>query len=148
MTERSRQYGEIVSSDNRYYRSGQKILSTAIRKGLLESPYCNVDGKHRGSALNHDIYDIAPGLILIQRRYTTCTKYGNSPKKDYFMLLNIGKKVIKIDAPKKMSIVRMAKKNPRDGDIIKHITGEKNPKRILAGLVAVRMGVMPGREVV
>jgi len=98
-----------------------------------------VDRKHRGSALNYDIYDYARGVVLIQQRLTTCTKYGNSPKKDYFLLIRSNGRIFKKEAPKKMAIVKLAKKDPEPGEIIKHIIGATTAKEIIAKYVARRM---------
>jgi len=134
------EYGAICRSESAWYSNGLDILSQAFKRGLLGSPYCDVDKKHRGSALNYEIYDYARGVVLVQKRLTICTKYGNSPQKDYFLLLRLKGKVVVKDAPKKMSIVRMAKKSPKQGEIIQHIIGAKTAKEVVAKYVARRMG--------
>ena len=65
---------------------GRKLLEEAIAKEYLKAPYVDIDKRHRGSALNYDLYDADRNEVLVQRRYTVCTKYGNSPTKDYFVI--------------------------------------------------------------
>ncbi len=65
---------------------GAILADEAIAKEYLKAPYVNVDKRHRGSALNYDLYDADRNEVLVQRRYTACTKYGNSPTKDYFVI--------------------------------------------------------------
>lgn len=80
-------YGEILSQTNHpLYGAAKKLLARAIQSGYLQQPYVDVDKKHRGSALNYDIYDACTSSVLIQRRKTICTKYGNSPTKDYYSI--------------------------------------------------------------
>lgn len=113
-----------------------EILVDAIIAGYLEEEYCNVDRKHRGSALNYAIYDIASNVILIQRRYTTCTKWGNNPQKDYYLLLHTHEGIVKIDAPHKMAIVRASKLGLQAGKVIERICGTQSADEIFARLVA------------
>jgi len=137
---RRNDYGAIIFDESKGYDNGRNILAQAIKKGRLEEPYCDVDKKHRGSALNYEIYDYARGVVLIQKRMTECTKYGNSPKKDYLLLFRVKGRLVTMEAPKKLSIVRVAKKDPPAGEIIQHIIGAKTAKDVLAKYVARRMG--------
>ncbi len=132
-------YGAIIIDDRPGYKHALSILQTSIKKGLLDPEYCDVDNKHRGSALNYEIYDYARGVVLIQRRKTTCTKYGNSPKKDYYILGRLKGKVFKVKAPKKNAIVRQAKKDLGTGYILRHIAGIKTAKELLAFKTADRI---------
>lgn len=86
-------FGQIVNTITDGYNCpvfayGSKAISLAVAQGMLKGEYCSVDRKHRGDALNYDIYDvdIKKRLVLVQRRHTVCTKYGNSPTKDYFLI--------------------------------------------------------------
>lgn len=80
-------YGEILSpTTNPTIAAAKKLLAKAIESGYLERPYVDVDKKHRGSALNHDVYDASASSVLIQRRKTICHKHGNSPTKDYLCI--------------------------------------------------------------
>jgi hypothetical protein len=80
-------YGELdIASSNAVIADGRKLLKEAIAKEYLKAPYVDIDKRHRGSALNYDLYDADRNEVLVQRRYTVCTKYGNSPTKDYFVI--------------------------------------------------------------
>lgn len=114
----------------------REILVDAIIAGHLVEEYCDVDRKHRGSALNYAIYDIASNVILIQQRATTCTKWGNNPQKDYYLLLRVQEGVVKIDAPHKMAIVRASKLGLPAGKVIEKICGTQSADEIFALLVA------------
>lgn len=117
----------------------REILVDAIIAGHLEEEYCDVDRKHRGSALNYAIYDIASDVILIQKRHTTCTKWGNNPQKDYYLLLRLlrtQKGVVKIVAPHKMAIIRASKLGLPAGKVIEKICGTQSADEIFALLVA------------
>ena len=107
------------------------ILADTMLTGVIDEEYVDVDRKHRGSALNYDLYDYTEGCILIQRRHTTCTKYGNSPQKDYFLLVRKGGDIAIVPAPHKMAIARAAKLDPPIGHIISKITGCNEAKEVL-----------------
>jgi hypothetical protein len=80
-------YGELIfAGNNPLIDAGRQLLKEAIAKEYLKAPFVAVDKKHRGSALNYDLYDVDRNEVLVQRRYTVCTKYGNSPTKDYFVI--------------------------------------------------------------
>ena len=82
-----------LAGNNPVIDAGRKLLHEAISKEYLNEPYVNVDKKHRGSALSYDLYDVSRNEILIQRRYTVCTKYGNSPTKNYFVIRRHGRTI-------------------------------------------------------
>jgi hypothetical protein len=126
-------WGAIVSAD----QHAKMILADAMLDGVLEPEYCDVDHKHRGSALNYDIYDYVDNAILVQKRHTTCDKYGNHPQKDYIILMNINGEVVRADAPHKMAIARAAKLNPPIGHILHKITKCTAVSEMFACLVAV-----------
>ncbi len=128
-------YGAVKSKGNENYR---KILTLAIKQGQLEPEYMDIDSKHRGSALNYSVYDFMRGAVLVQKRETTCTKYGNSPKKSYWLLIRQGRKVIVYEAPKKGAIVRKAKKSSNSGEVVRHILGKKfgNNQEIIAKIIS------------
>lgn len=126
-------YGEILRSygvpEPVTLSRGAKILSLAVRRGLVDAPYCEVDHKHRGSALNYDIYDAAPGAVLVQRRYTICTKYGSSPQKTYLLLRRTDRKITVASADgHKAVLAKLAKQVPKLGAIIAHCEGRKSLK--------------------
>ena len=126
-------YGEIHPSSTgtpapATYGHAQAILAQAIRQGTLDAPYCDVDKKHRGSALNYDLFDFARGVALVQRRNTVCSKYGNSPTKSYWMLRRRAGKVTVTMAPGKATIAKLAKSDLPWGGVIAAITGAKPAK--------------------
>ena len=109
---------------------GAAILDAAISRGRVDAPYCEVDHKHRGTALNWDIYDAAPGRVLVQRRHTTCTRWGSSPTKQYLILSRDRRSKITVTSADayKAVIVKLAKTAPRLGAIIAHCEGRKRLK--------------------
>ena len=127
--------------------AAREILVDAIIAGHLQEEYCDVDRKHRGSALNYAMYDIASGVILIQQRYTTCTKWGNNPQKDYYLLLRTCDGVVKVEAPHKMAIVRASKLGLPAGKVIEKICGTQDADKIFALLVAAPRLEGKGKEV-
>lgn len=123
---RNSTFGTLQSAVNsRHITSAQKMLFHAIEAGELDAPYVDVDKKHRGSALNYDIFDAKDGIALYQRRYTVCSKYGNSPKKDYFLLHREGRKVSVewLDGSAKARVVKLAKASTVLGEVINTLTG-------------------------
>lgn len=131
------QWGALHGVDE----GARMILADALLTGTLAPEYVAVDRKHRGSALNYDIYDAAPDCLLIQERHTTCDKYGNHPQKNYLILIRVGDNIAKIPAPHKMAIARAAKLDPPVGHIIKKITGCTTTPGIIARYAAEKMGV-------
>ena len=109
------------------YQRALDILQTAISTGLIPQEYCDVDYKHRGSARNYDLYDFAPGVALVQKRETVCTKYGNSPQKTYLLLRRNGAGKITVEemAATKARIAKLAKSGLPFGGVIAAITGKK-----------------------
>lgn len=101
--------------------NGLKLLEKAISLKLLDYEYIDTDKKGFGDCLNYDIYDVARGSVLVQRRETTIDKYGNHPQKDYFIISDSGKTVTPV-AHKSM-IVKWSKRAKKPGDIIKADTG-------------------------
>ena len=87
-------FGQLISATNdTHLKAARRLLELAIKAGLLDAPYVDVDRKHRGSALNYDLYDAKDGVALYQCRHTVCTKYGNTPTKDYVLLRRKGRGV-------------------------------------------------------
>jgi hypothetical protein len=122
-------YGELTGDDA---NEGRAILSLALKNGQLPHEYCDVDQKHRGSALNYSIYDVTKNTVIVQQRETTCDKYGNHPKKTYYRIdrkrINSKTAVVqKIDSWKPR-IVKLAKTVDEVGDIIAVINGSKQIK--------------------
>lgn len=134
-------YGAIQKTAHGY-NSAREMIIDAMMANVLDEEYCDVDRKHRGSALNHDIYDYVENVVLVQSRHTTCDKYGNHPQKDYWILLRVSGEVIKFAAPHKMAIARTAKLNPVAGHILKKIAKTQDAAELFARFcVAPRMEV-------
>lgn len=107
-----------------------EIILSAIRTGKLDDEYVDVDRHHRGTALNYDLYDLIGATVVIQRRFTRCTKHGNSPTKDYFLVQTCGKGVIVKDINKyKPSIVKLAKSKLKLGAIVDLVKGKPEGKQ-------------------
>lgn len=138
-------WGAIVSGDG--YNEAQDILLDAIAAGIIAKEYCDVDRKHRGSALNYDLYDYADGVVLVQQRHTICSKYGNNPQKNYLLLIKTGDSVAVATAPHKMMIVRAAKLNPEAGYIIQKIARTKKADELYARFIAAPRLQGQGKEV-
>lgn len=122
-------YAEIINNKENncpVFAYGQKAIVAAINQGIIEPEHVDVDRKHRGSALNYDVYDVdmKTRTVLIQRRYTVCTKYGNSPTKDYYILkINRGK-VSLIPCPEwKARVVKTARVSMFSGELLKRLNG-------------------------
>lgn len=62
-------------------------LKAAIADGVIESAHADFDGKHRGTATNHDMYSYSADgtLILVQVRHAEVTKYGTNVRVQYFV---------------------------------------------------------------
>lgn len=127
-------FGQIVSAtDDKHIKAARNLLSRAIEQGLLDAPYVQVDKKHRGSALNYDVYDSKDGIALYQCRHTVCTKYGNSPTKRYFFLRRKGRgvEVEWLDGSAKARVIKLAKMSDTMGEVINTLTGTaKRPLRL------------------
>jgi hypothetical protein len=114
-------YGELIlAGRNPVIDGGRKLLNEAIAKGYIDEPYVNVDKKHRGSALNYDLYDVNRNEVLIQRRYTVCTKYGNSPTKNYFVIRRHGKtiQVLRVTDDAKSLVVKRSRASVEFGEVL------------------------------
>jgi len=118
-------YGAVTFSGTvqpKNLTNGKKLLTGAIKNGKLAAEYIETDRKGRGDCLNYDIYDVARGVVLVQRRHTTIDKYGNHPQKDYF-IISEGGRVVEPVANKTM-IVKWSRRAKKPGDIIKADRGE------------------------
>lgn len=62
-----------------------QIIARAQRAKLLPSEYADFDSHGRGDCLNIDLYGYVPGLVLVQVRRTTVSKWGTSPRKQYIV---------------------------------------------------------------
>ncbi len=119
-------FGQLVGATNDTHIKGARtLLERAIKAGLLDAPYVSVDRKHRGSALNYDPYDAKNGIALYQRRYTVCTKYGNSPTKDYVLLRRKGRGVELewLGGSEKARVVKLSRVATALGEVINTLTG-------------------------
>ena len=127
-------YGEIGGGTDelrRLVRAAREILDAAVKADKLDAEYCDVDRKHRGSALNYDLYDVVVtrGRVvsaLFQARQTTCTKYGNSPVKDYVLLTRRGRAKVPavewLDDARKRRVVRLSRHSLLAGEVIEVLT--------------------------
>ena len=104
-----------------------KLIKQCVGEaGPMSESYVDVDRKHRGSALNHDMYDVVinNGKVrqaLVQERYCTCTKYGNAVTKEYFLLTASRGKVkscVMLDDSTKRRVVKMSRTAKQAGEII------------------------------
>lgn len=129
---RDASYAQIVAIDAAVATAAKGLLDEAIRAKALESSYVEVDRKHRGSALNYDLFDVAinrAGRVvaaIYQRRFTVCTKYGNSPTKDYFLITAGRGKAVKVDEiyDAKPRLVRYARVAMIAGELIDAMAGK------------------------
>lgn len=124
-------YGELVGLERELAQQALDLLSTAITSGKLVAPYVGVDKRHKGSALNYDLYDIALGsrgqvvAALFQQRYTVCTKYGNSPSKEYVLIRRQRGKTVQIqmlDDTLKRQVMRRARQAKVSGEVIEVVS--------------------------
>lgn len=114
-------YGELIlAANNPHIDAGRKLLAEAIAKEYLDEPYVDVDKKHRGSALNYDMYDVNRHEVLVQRRYTACTKYGNSPTKDYYVIRRHGKaiQVLRVTDDAKPFVIKRSRASMELGEVL------------------------------
>lgn len=119
-------YGELKNMHPR----GKELLSLAIAKRKLPGTYAVFDQRRRGKAMNYDFYDCTPtgSAVIVQQRWTTVTKYGNSSTKNYFLLRRQGRGVVVEDFDThKAMIVKLAKLAYEWGSVIK--TLEEKAKR-------------------
>lgn len=119
-------FGQLISATNdTHLKAARRLLELAIKAGLLDAPYVDVDRKHRGSALNYDLYDAKDGVALYQCRHTVCTKYGNTPTKDYVLLRRKGRGVELewLGGSEKARVVKLSRVATTLGEVINTITG-------------------------
>lgn len=75
------------------------VIAKSQTKGALPAEYADFDSKGRGECLNIDLYGFNKhGLVCVQVRETTITKYGSSPKKTYYV--TDGREAIEVSAQK------------------------------------------------
>lgn len=123
---RDANFGQLVSAANdTHIKGAMGLLERAVKAGLLGAPFVDVDRKHRGSALNYDLYDAKDGIALYQSRYTVCTKYGNSPTKDYVLLRRKGRGVELewLGGSEKARVVKLSRIATTLGEVINTLTG-------------------------
>ncbi len=123
------QYGEINQCLGALdaYKNARALLNAAVMANKLEAEYCDVDRKHRGSALNYSLYDveIVRGKVvaaLFQARQTECTKWGNSPQKDYLIIRKNGRSKVPsvtwLGDAQKLRVVRLSRHSLVAGEVI------------------------------
>ncbi len=138
-------FGEIVGIegclDYELLAQAHRILDASVIAEDLPAAYVDVDKKHRGSALNYDLYDIDVSrgkvrVALYQQRETTCTKWGNSPTKNYFLLTAGRGKTPPtldwLDDARKRRVVRLARHSVQAGEIIEVLTRRDQPTAAVA----------------
>lgn len=117
------QYGAIIVGNE--YNIGRTLIRAAVDTGKITPEFFSVDKKWRGKALNYSIYDVKGNAAIIQHRLTTCSKYGNSPVKDYLLLQKCGAGISVTDINEfKPRIVKLAKSELELGSIIDIIKGK------------------------
>jgi hypothetical protein len=121
------EFGAITSGVE--YNKARLIILLAIKNKKLKNEYVDVDRRHRGEALNYSVYDIRSSTVIIQRRFTICTKYGNSPTKDYILLQKCGNGIMVKDINDfKPHIVKLSKSGYKLGKIIDFVKGKEHIK--------------------
>ncbi len=111
------EFGAITSGVE--YNKARLIILLAIKNKKLKNEYVDVDRRHRGEALNYSVYDIRSSTVIIQRRFTICTKYGNSPTKDYILLQKCGNGIMVKDINDfKPHIVKLSKSGYKLGKLL------------------------------
>ena len=130
------EYGALKDMPTELRTFAQELLSKAIAAKKLPAPYHDMELHKRhgyiGRCLNYDYYDVAESCILVQQRETKRTKYGSSPRKDYFIIRRCGRGVTVVDAPKAI-VVKLAKISTRLSQVIQTITGRAKKPLKLAG---------------
>lgn len=128
------EYGALKQMPPELHSIAQELLSQAISAKKLTAPYNDMKRHSRhgylGRCLNYDYYDVTESSVLIQQRETERTKYGFSPRKNYFIIRRCGRGVTVIEAPKP-TVVKLAKISTGFGQVIQTITGKaKNPLKL------------------
>jgi hypothetical protein len=131
---RRNEYGALTEMPSEMQARAQELLSKAIAAKKLKAPFHDMELHKRhgyiGRCLNYDYYDVAEACVLVQQRETQRTKYGSSPRKDYFIIRRCGRGVTVVDAPKAI-VVKLAKISTGLGQVIQTITGKaKKPLKL------------------
>jgi hypothetical protein len=118
-------YGALTVLPEAARATASTLLTTAINCKKLQAEYIN--GKNTrhgwlGTALNYDFYDVKDAAVLVQQRITERTKYGVSPRKEYFIIRRRGKGVTVSEASK-ARVAKLAKVSRTLGDIIDTLEG-------------------------
>lgn len=142
-------YGALVS----FPIAALQLLNQAIASDKLDDEYNNIKfdrrGRPIGQCLNYDCYDFHGCAVLVQRRETTCTKYGSCPQKDYFIVRKCGRGVT-VKPADKARVVKLSRQATQLGQVIDTLEGRaKKPlkqgapfsnKQIAYKIVEVRDG--------
>ncbi|MFM2056391.1 MAG: hypothetical protein RLY71_776 [Pseudomonadota bacterium] len=128
------EYGALKEMPPELRSLAEELLSKAFAAKKLTAPYNDMERHRRhgylGRCLNYDYYDAAESSVLVQQRETERTKYGSSPRKNYFIIRRCGRGVTVIEAPKS-TVVKLAKISTEFGQVIQTITGKaKTPLKL------------------
>ena len=127
-------YGEIVNVRGRAktaFIAATKLLDEAAEAGLLpKAYYCHLS-RTRSESLNYDIYDFAPGMVLVQKRFTKMSKYGSSSRKDYYIISSgSGGLTIENIEYAKMLVVRTAKAELPYGFVLDRVIHRRETRKM------------------
>lgn len=129
------EYGALTEMPEALCAVARELLAKAIAAKKLKAPYLDMELHRRygylGQCLNYDFYDVSASSVLVQRRETERTKYGSSPRKDYYIIRRCGRGVSVIPAPKAV-VVKLAKASSSLGEVIRTLV-EKGHFRSLSG---------------
>lgn len=120
-------YGALTAMPADLATVAKALLSKAIVAKKLQAPYNAMEWHKRhgylGWCLNYDFYDVTESTVLVQCRETERTKYGSSPRKDYFLIRRCGRGVTVTEAPK-ARVAKLAKVATELGQVINTLTGK------------------------
>lgn len=129
------------------WREAQTLLARAGQAGIIEAAYDGIAwdrrGRSSGTALHHEIYDAAPGALILCVRQAEGSRYGvNTSAKTYYLIAQSEEGELAaqpIDAP----VAKYAKlPSVQLGSIIAHLTGEQRlslASPVIHGYKAVRV---------
>lgn len=129
------EYGALTEMPEALCAVARELLAKAIVAKKLKAPYLDMELHRRhgylGHCLNYDFYDVSVSSVLVQRREKVRTKYGSSPKKDYYIIRRCGRGVSVIRAPKAV-VVKLSKASSSLGEVIRTLV-EKMHFRSVSG---------------
>lgn len=120
-------FGALTQMPAELSAIAKTLLNKAIVGKKLTAPYNAMEWDKRrgylGWCLNYDFYDINESTVLVQQRETERTKYGSSPRKEYYLIRRCGRGVTVTEAPK-ARVVKLAKMATELGQVIATLTGK------------------------